>query len=207
MTGSHDHDRHAHAHHSDADSDSDSDSDSEEITDAEEILDLLARLEIGSMLFRQALTQRLGITGTEHLMLDLLIQHGDLTGSQLVGMTGLTSGAISGLADRLEQEGLLSRSPDPSDGRRRVLRPTDAARRHIETTIEKLRLRRKERVAVELLHGLDDADLDAVTIFLSRATDRAFRQARALRLWQREPSRWRSRGSTSRPAPTRSAPG
>ncbi|MBW0103070.1 MarR family winged helix-turn-helix transcriptional regulator [Pseudonocardia sp. KRD291] len=179
----------------------------EETSEVDTVLGLLARLEIGSMLFRQALTERLGLNETEHLVLDLLIQHGDLNGSQLGGITGLSSGAISGLAQRLERSGLVTRTPDPYDGRRRVLKATEAARRHVEETVEELRLREPRRAGVDLLYGLSSDDLHAVTIFLSRATDRAFRQARSLRFAQREPSRWRSRGSTSRPAPPRSVPG
>lgn len=184
----------------------DTDPAGESISDVESILDLLSELEIGGMLFRQALTVRLGIGATEHLVLDLLIRHGGLAGSQLGGMTGLSSAAISELADRLQETGLLTRAPDPRDGRRRLLVATDTARDHIRSTLDDLGIRDPHRVAVELLQGLRDADLDAVTIFLSRAADRAFRQARSLRLSQREPSRWRSRGSTSRPSPPRSAP-
>lgn len=173
---------------------------------ADLILDLLAHLEIGCLLFRQAVTARLDLSLSEHLVLDLLIRHGGLSGSQLSGMTGLTSGAISSLARRLEADGFLSRLPDPWDARSQTLDATPAAVEHIAATLDRLDVWDRRELTAHLLEGFGDAELGAVTVFLSRATNRAFREARSLRTWRRGPSRWRSRGSRSRPAPNRSAP-
>lgn len=170
-------------------------------------LHLLTRLEVGTVLFRHALAERIGLSVAEHLCLDLIIERKGLSGSQLAGITGLRSGSVSALARRLEGDGLIERVPDLEDGRRQILVVTEAGRRLVDDVVERLELRHPRRVHAELLHGLDEAAVHAVTLFLSRATDRAYRHGASLRLARRGPSRWRSRGSTSRPAPHRSAPG
>ncbi|MET0188466.1 MAG: MarR family transcriptional regulator [Pseudonocardia sediminis] len=171
------------------------------------VLHLMTRLEVGTVLYRIALAERTGLSIAEYLSLELIIERDGLAGSQLAGITGLRSGSVSALAKRLERDGLIERFDDPRDGRRQILIATEEGRRLIGDVVERLQFHSHHRMRSELLYGLDDAARGVVPQFLSRAVDRVYRQGAALRLWQRGPSRWRSRGSTSRPAPTRSAPG
>ncbi len=45
-----------------------------------------------------------------------------MTAGQLADLTGLTTGAITGILSRLEEAGLVSRERDPDDGRRVIVR-------------------------------------------------------------------------------------
>jgi DNA-binding MarR family transcriptional regulator len=72
------------------------------------------------VLFSQAVAQRLGINSTDLECLDY-IQRGDgITAGDLAAATGLTSGAVTGVIDRLERAGFARRERDSTD--RRVVR-------------------------------------------------------------------------------------
>jgi MarR family transcriptional regulator, organic hydroperoxide resistance regulator len=58
--------------------------------------------------------------------LDLLDRFGPLTGGELAGALGITHVSISQTRDSLDRAGLVSSEPDAADGRRRILKLTDA---------------------------------------------------------------------------------
>jgi DNA-binding MarR family transcriptional regulator len=68
----------------------------------------------------ELLTRLLGINRTDGRCLDILDERGPMTAGQLATASGLTTGAITAVVDRLERAGYARRAPDPSD-RRRVL--------------------------------------------------------------------------------------
>ena len=58
-----------------------------------------------------------------------------MSGSELAAITGLTSGAITGVVARLERTGRVRREADPHDGRRQVLRPVPEGLRDIQDVL------------------------------------------------------------------------
>lgn len=64
--------------------------------------------------------RQMGLSGTDHKYLGFLIQNARMTAGDLAMLTGLTTGAVTGLIDRFEKRGLLKRAADPED-RRKVL--------------------------------------------------------------------------------------
>ena len=143
---------------------------------AEEIVGRLARQHSTAVvLFHHAVAERLGLGPTDHKCLDLLRDRGTMTGSELSAITGLTSGAITGVVSRLERAGYLRREQDPSDGRKQILSP---ARKgvNIQEVINPLR----EDVAASL-EDFDSHQLTAISEFLSRSTGLIYRHAALLR--------------------------
>jgi DNA-binding MarR family transcriptional regulator len=65
-------------------------------------------------------SQLLGVNRTDGRCLDILEQHGRMSAGHLARESGLTTGAITAVVDRLERAGYVHRLPDPHD-RRRVL--------------------------------------------------------------------------------------
>jgi DNA-binding MarR family transcriptional regulator len=53
--------------------------------------------------------------------LDVILKNQPLTAGQLSALTGLTTGAVTGVLNRLEQAGYVSRVQDPQDKRRVVI--------------------------------------------------------------------------------------
>ncbi len=84
-----------------------------------ELLEAFERNGNLMILFTNALAQRVGLSATEFECLSLLRQ-GPLTAGRLAELCGLTTGAMTGLIDRLERAGFAERGSDPTD-RRRVL--------------------------------------------------------------------------------------
>jgi DNA-binding MarR family transcriptional regulator len=72
------------------------------------------------VLYSQAVAAKLGINSTDLECFDHLVLRGPLTAGALAQATGLTSGAITGVVDRLERAGFARRERGLQD-RRQVL--------------------------------------------------------------------------------------
>ena len=75
-----------------------------------------------ALVFHEAVAERLGINATDLKCLELAVGEDDVTPTRLAELTGLTSGAITGVLDRLERRGIVRREADPTDRRRIVVR-------------------------------------------------------------------------------------
>ncbi|WP_439484343.1 MarR family winged helix-turn-helix transcriptional regulator [Cyclobacterium plantarum] len=74
-----------------------------------------------TVLMHQSIAQMAGLTGTDHKYIDLLLEHGVMTAGRLAELSGLTTGAVTGVIDRLEKQGLVSREKDKDDRRKVVV--------------------------------------------------------------------------------------
>jgi len=72
----------------------------------------------GSVATHEAVADRLGINPTDLRCLGLATLEPGLTPTRLAELAGLTTGAITGVLDRLERAGFVRREPDPLDRRR-----------------------------------------------------------------------------------------
>ena len=81
------------------------------------------QLSAATILFHQAVADRLGMNITDHKCADILARTGPITAGELARRTGLTTGAITGVIDRLEKRGFVERVRDPHDRRRVVVKP------------------------------------------------------------------------------------
>lgn len=76
----------------------------------------------GSLL-SNAVAARIGISPNDFECLDIVNLEGAVTPGHLAEATGLTTGAITGVIDRLENAGFVRRDSDPTDRRRILVRP------------------------------------------------------------------------------------
>jgi len=72
---------------------------------------------ISSVLFRNAIGRKLGLSITDWECLSLLNIRGISTPTELAKYTGLTTGSTTAMLDRLEKAGLIIRKPNPQDRR------------------------------------------------------------------------------------------
>ena len=87
---------------------------------------LIRELRLSSaqgVLFSHAVAERLGMNSTDLESMDILNLFGPVTPSRLAELTGLTTGAITRLVDRLEEGGWVSRVPDRHDRRSVTIQP------------------------------------------------------------------------------------
>jgi DNA-binding MarR family transcriptional regulator len=74
-----------------------------------------------------AIAERLDVTSNELEVLGTLFARGPLSAGDLAKRTGLTSGAVTRLIDRLVERGSVRRLADPEDRRRVLVETTPAA--------------------------------------------------------------------------------
>jgi DNA-binding MarR family transcriptional regulator len=93
---------------------------------SQKIEHLIRELKISSsrgIIFHQTLADFLGLNITDHKCLDFLLEEGPQTAGKLAELTSLTTGAVTGVIDRLEKAGYVKRDRDPHDRRRVIIAP------------------------------------------------------------------------------------
>ncbi|GAB3697445.1 MarR family transcriptional regulator [Spirosoma flavus] len=80
-----------------------------------------------SIQMHEAVAQKAGISGTDHKYLGFLIERGQMTAGELSTLTGLTTGAITGLIDRFEKKNLVKRQFAEDDRRKVFIVPNTPA--------------------------------------------------------------------------------
>ncbi|MET9057515.1 MarR family winged helix-turn-helix transcriptional regulator [Streptomyces antibioticus] len=99
-----------------------------------EALSAMDDLIAASMVGQQEMAQRLGLNVTDLTCFAYVLQAGEhlLTAGELATRVQVTTGAVTGILNRLERAGYVTRRPDPHDRRRvRVAaEPTAVARVH-----------------------------------------------------------------------------
>lgn len=147
-----------------------------------EISETIGRdLATKTVLFHHHLAARLGLSVTDLKCLDLLrAADVPLTAKNLAELVGLTGGAITGVADRLESAGFVERVRDPDDRRRWELRPLPNRQAEIIALFAPL----GEAIA-NLAADYDDQQLDTIVSFLTGLGDAVEAQTTALRAGER----------------------
>jgi DNA-binding MarR family transcriptional regulator len=110
-------------------------------------------------------TEEVGLNSTDFASLCLLLLHGPATAGRLAELTGLTTGGVTGLVDRLERAGLVRRELDPTD-RRKVIIVPDAERVERDVFPHFPSLQRAARSA--FYDDFTIAELEVITAFLSQ---------------------------------------
>src|SRR5262245_25394709 len=78
---------------------------------------------VKTVLFQEAIADQLGLNTTDLMCLSFLSDTEPLTAGQLAEATGLTTGSVTVMIDRLEKAGYAQREKDPTDRRRVIVRP------------------------------------------------------------------------------------
>src|SRR5436853_6355672 len=108
-----------------------------------------------------AIAERLDVTSNELEVLGTLVARGPLSAGDLAKRTGLTSGAVTRLIDRLVERGTVRRLADPADRRRVLVEIAPGATKFCEPFYGPI-----AREGTALLAELTEADLEVVLRFL-----------------------------------------
>jgi DNA-binding MarR family transcriptional regulator len=84
----------------------------------QELEHAVRRSSAQGVIFGQTVANVAGISGSDLECLDFLNLEGRVTAGRLAELTGLTTGAITGVVDRLEKAGLVRRERDEADRRK-----------------------------------------------------------------------------------------
>ncbi|HEV2237245.1 MAG TPA: MarR family transcriptional regulator [Ktedonobacterales bacterium] len=131
---------------------------------------------LGASFFRAA-AARASMPVTDLQVLDALDSGGLTTAGQLAEQAGLTTGAITGMLNRLEEAGLVRRERDPNDGRKVIVRLAPGK----EHMGEIHAIFAAADVSAELAGGYDDDQLALIVAFLERGNALTRQSIAALR--------------------------
>lgn len=114
-------------------------------------------------LHQEAIAATLGLNPSDLRCVGFAWSEPDLTPGRLAELTGLTTGAVTGVVDRLERAGYVQRVPDPADRRRTLIRVSHDRGAAVGAAYEPL-----ERALEAVRDELDPGIADAVTAVLGR---------------------------------------
>src|ERR687888_2144107 len=138
----------------------------------QDINEKLREMSTETIMFHQAVADTLGLHITDHKCLDLIYRFGAMPAGRLAELTGLTTGAVTGIIDRLEKAGYVRRTNDPKDRRRTIIEPIRNSR--LERKIEIIFMPLHERMQ-KLLSSYSDSELafllDATTEFIEQTRE------------------------------------
>jgi DNA-binding MarR family transcriptional regulator len=132
------------------------------VTRSERIFSAFLRVVASVVVFNQQVAEHLGLGVSDMQFMTLLQLHGPLTPGQLAELSGLRSGTVTGVIDRLETAGFVTRSRDERD-RRKVHVTLDDKR--VEREVMPLYAQQSERLA-SATGEFQPRELDAIAHFL-----------------------------------------
>jgi len=126
----------------------------------------LRRSSAAGVLHGQTIARRVGVNSTDLECLDLILMSGPSTAGEIARHTGLTSGAVTGLIDRLERLGLVERTADAADRRKVLVRVREDKIGPIAQLYAPL-----EKAMQSLLAGYSREELKVLIDFAERSSD------------------------------------
>lgn len=127
---------------------------------------LFRKLSTRMILFHQLAAQSLGLVHTDLKSADILIEFGPMTAGELGKKTGLSTGSVTALVDRLENAGYVKRENDPNDRRRVIIVPVQESRQPIKKLFSGL-----SESTIALCKEYSPEELEIIFDFLKKGTD------------------------------------
>ncbi|MFS0766964.1 MarR family winged helix-turn-helix transcriptional regulator [Peribacillus phoenicis] len=104
----------------------------------------LQRYGMRSVLFQQNMAQKIGVSHTDLKSAEILNETGTITAGELSKITGLSTGSVTALINRLEKSGYVKRERDQLDGRRVMIAPIPERQEQIKSHYQSLSMSTKE---------------------------------------------------------------
>jgi DNA-binding MarR family transcriptional regulator len=138
----------------------------------DELIDEIRRSQNATDRFDQAVADAAGLNRTDMRCLDVLQRAGPLSAGRLAQETGLTSGAMTAVLDRLERRGLARRVRDAGDRRRVLVELSPASLTNVDSYY-----REHEELSERLYRNYTSAELELLLRFVREG--REFNERRA----------------------------
>src|SRR6266576_326605 len=136
----------------------------------------LRRVNLQGSFFGQTVAIRFGLSESDIETLEALMDMGASTAGRLSELTGLTSGAVTRVVDRLEQSGYVRRVPDPADRRRVIVEVVPEKVAAVQSTLGRI-----GQASAEEIGRYTDAQLALINDFLARMEQITRDEATSLR--------------------------
>jgi DNA-binding MarR family transcriptional regulator len=126
----------------------------------------LRRMVANSVLFNQRMADRLKINPTDLQFINLLDVDGPATPGRLAERSGLTTGGVTVVLDRLEKQGIVKREPNPADRRSYLVSVLPKFLHSAEGAYAKM-----AEATHALLAQFSDRELAVIVRFLQKANE------------------------------------
>ncbi|WP_030480676.1 MarR family winged helix-turn-helix transcriptional regulator [Lentzea albidocapillata] len=120
-----------------------------------------------TVMFHARVAEQMGLSATDEKCLDLAMRaDGPLTAGRIADLSGLSTGAVTGVIDRLERAGYVRRVRDPHDRRKVLVEVTPGDLDKLGKPFEKAR-----DSLIEVLGHFDDDELQVIERYLKLQTE------------------------------------
>jgi DNA-binding MarR family transcriptional regulator len=133
-----------------------------------QIVESTRRVIANAILYSHQVAERLGLGASDAQFMTLLEVHGPLTPGQLAELTGLRTGTVTGVLDRLEQARFIHRERDPDDRRKVIVTRNEE---EIRNRVQPHYTPQAEGM-VTVLREYDQEQLSLIADFLARVSGR-----------------------------------
>lgn len=96
-----------------------------------EKLDWGKELSVWMILFHEAIASKLKIHTTDLKCLSIINRTENITAGEIAKHTGLTTGSVTALINRLEKRGFVTRIKDPDDNRKVIIKANQSKQKEI----------------------------------------------------------------------------
>ena len=128
---------------------------------AERLVRAVREEQVANEIVDEHVAEFLGINRTDGRCLDIVERHGRMTAGALAEESGLTTGAVTALVDRLERAGYLQRARDTADRRKVFIELTP-----LMTAITEKLFYNMEEMFQGMMERLTPREVEAITFFL-----------------------------------------
>ncbi|MEK6774097.1 MAG: MarR family transcriptional regulator [Bdellovibrionota bacterium] len=144
---------------------------------AKEVLNLGPKLSTATIFFHEAIATKLKLNATDMKCLTYISNSkGPLVAGDIATLTGLTTGAVTGVLNRLEEKKLISRVSDSTDRRKVFLQLNVDAFQKIKPLYSSMR-----KSVEALVNTYPDAELDTIAAFLEKVIEVLNRETHKLK--------------------------
>lgn len=135
--------------------------------------DLGRKISTQTVFLHQAIAQSVGLNATDTKCIDLIMSHPDgfATAGWLSDMTGLTTGAITHILDRLEDRRFIERVRDTQDRRKIFIRVQTESLKPLMPKYEGI-----GKAYMGLAERYDDHDLQLICDYMEQSSEIAERE-------------------------------
>lgn len=119
-----------------------------------------------SIFMHEAIARKAGLSSADHKYLGLILQHKELTAGDISKLTGLTTGAVTGLLDRLEKKKLLKRQFTRDDRRKVIIIPNaENSMKLLHPIFSEL-----QKKTAELIASFSEKEIQIIERYFTEAT-------------------------------------
>lgn len=142
----------------------------------QELLLELRQNSARAVMLHDMISEKMGLNATDHKCLDFLNQAGPVTAGQLAQLTGLTTGAVTSVIDRLEQAGYVIRDKDPKDRRRVVVKLVPERSDQVAPVFQSLM-----QSTLQIMGQYTDQELQFILKFIKRCNEMTLDEMKKLK--------------------------